>query len=141
MQRLMHGLLLLKMTRLAELMPRPQGVCSSRAALPSSVPHFQYLAVIPGVEHWGGKPWFVVPFQETIPACFLKSSPVDGGIVAWLWDTAEDACGSLGTGARKSPVYPASRERQSATGLCTRCPAGIRRREVWGLRYALALFF
>ena len=57
-QKLMHGLLLLKVTCLAEPMPRSQGVCSSRAAIPSSVPHFQDLALIPGVGHWGGKPCF-----------------------------------------------------------------------------------
>lgn len=69
-QRLMHGLLLLKATRLAEPMPRSQGVCSSRAAIPSSVLHFQDLALIPGVGHWGATQ-LVAHFQETIPACFL----------------------------------------------------------------------
>lgn len=77
---------------------------------------------------------FAAHFQETVLACFLYSNPVDGGIVAGLCnqlqDTGEDACGSLGTGARNSPVYPVPREHQSATGLCTRHPAGTRR-EVW----------
>lgn len=59
-QKLMHGLLLLKVTLLAEPMPRSQGVCSGRAAPPSSVPHFQDLALIPGVGHWGGKPQFAL---------------------------------------------------------------------------------
>lgn len=80
----------------------------------SSVPHFQDSASIPGVGHWGGKPRSVAHFQETIPARFLKSSPVDGGITAGLcdqlWRTGEDARGSLGTGARKTPVDRAPME-------------------------------
>lgn len=110
LQRLTHGLLLLKVTRLAELMPRSQAVCSSRTAVPSGLPYVQDLALMPGVGHWGGNPGFVAHFQETVPACFLQSGPVDGGITTGLcdqpWDTGEDSYGSLGSGAGKSPIYP-----------------------------------